>query len=53
MVCVPTLSVPIVRAAWPPLTGEEPIFVVPSKKVMVPVGDPLVLGCTLAVNVTD
>jgi hypothetical protein len=53
MVCVPMLSGPVVKVASSPFKGEEPRTVAPSRKVTVPVGCPLVVEVTVAVNVTD
>ncbi len=54
MLCVPTASAEVVNVATPlPLRGELPMFVVPSKKVTVPVGWNLKkCDVTVAVNVT-
>jgi hypothetical protein len=56
MLLVPTASVEVVNVATPPVRAGLPIFVVPSKKVTVPVGVPLpnpVGKVTVAVKVTD
>jgi hypothetical protein len=50
--CVPTVSVEVVNFAIPLLSVLEPNVVVPSLKVTVPVGVPVV-DFTEAVNVTD
>jgi hypothetical protein len=52
--CAPTVSVEIVKVALPPLLRVPmPSVVVPSRKLTVPVGVPLLPDVTVAVNVTD
>jgi len=52
ILCVPVDSVEVVRAATPPLSVRAPNFVVPSMKLTVPTGVPVVVDFTVAVNVT-
>lgn len=53
MECVPTVSVEIVKVALPPLFSVPvPSVIVPSRKVIAPVGVPLPVEVTVAVNVT-
>jgi hypothetical protein len=53
MECVPTVSIEIVRVALPPLFSVPvPRVIVPSRKVIAPVGVPLPVEVTVAVNVT-
>ena len=48
----PTVSAAVENFAVPPLTGDVPRIVEPSRKVTVPVGIPEALGVTVAENVT-
>jgi len=51
--CVPTASVEIVKVVLPPLLNVPmPSVTVPSRKVIAPVGVPLPVEVTVAVNVT-
>ena len=51
--CVPAVRAAVDNAATPlPLRFELPIWVVPSRKLTVPVGTPDVPGVTVAVSVT-
>jgi hypothetical protein len=53
MVCVPAVSVDVVKVATPPLFNVPlPIVAVPSRKFAVPVGVPEALDVIVAVNVT-
>jgi hypothetical protein len=53
MECVPTVSVEIAKVALPPLFSVPmPSVIVPSRKVIAPVGVPLPVEVTVAVNVT-
>ena len=49
----PTVSAAVENFAVPPLSGDVPRIVEPSRKVTVPVGVPEPLGVTVAENVTD
>ena len=52
MECVPAARLPV-KEAVPEDSVPVPSVVVPSRKVTVPVGEPLpVVGATLALNVT-
>lgn len=54
MPCVPALRLDVDNIATPlPFNGELPSEFIPSRKVTVPVGVPVVEGLTIAVNVTD
>jgi len=51
--CVPTVSVDVANVATPlPFSVPVPSIVVPSRKVTIPVGVPLLPGLTVAVHVT-
>ena len=52
MLCVPVDSVEVVKAATPPLSARVPSVVVPSLKVTLPAGVPVVVDFTVAVKVT-
>ena len=53
MECVPTAKDEVVNIAWPlPFNVPDPSTFVPSLKVTVPVGVPVVDDFTVAVNVT-
>ena len=52
MLCAPNPNVDVVKVATPPLMVEAPSVIVPSLKVTVPVGVPVVDELTVAVNVT-
>ena len=54
MLWVPTFSVEIERVATPlAFTDEDPRFVVPSRKLTLPVGGTVPLQLSAAVKVTD
>ena len=51
--CAPAVSVDVVKLATPlPFSVPAPSVVVPSRKVTIPVGVPLLPGLTVAVHVT-
>ena len=53
IVCVATVGVAVANVAFPPLSAPVPKTVLPFLNVTVPVGVPVPVCVTVAVNMTD